>query len=70
MTIEMDPGTFDLNGLTKLEEIRFKRDTLGVRSLDDAILATLGRVHRSLDVYKSIDTIRKTYGEDSNYSAR
>ena len=68
VTIEMDPGTFDLNGLTNVKKMGFNRISLGVQSLDDTILATLGRVHRSLDVYKSIDIIREVYGEDANYS--
>ena len=68
VTIEMDPGTFDLNGLAKVKEMGFNRISLGVQSLDDTILATLGRVHRSVDVYNSIDMIREVYGEDANYS--
>jgi coproporphyrinogen III oxidase-like Fe-S oxidoreductase len=69
VTIEMDPGTFDLAKLKAVKEIGFNRISLGVQSLDDSILETLGRVHRSSDVYNSIDMIRQVYGEDgSNYS--
>lgn len=69
VTIEMDPGTFDLDKLKAVKEMGFNRISLGVQSLDDTILQTLGRVHRSSDVYSSIDMIRQVYGEEgSNYS--
>eukprot|EP00804_Cyclotella_cryptica_P020058 CCRYP_014869-RA/>CCRYP_014869-RA protein AED:0.13 eAED:0.13 QI:0/0/0/1/1/1/2/0/518 len=68
VTIEMDPGTFDLKALTAVKEMGFNRISLGVQSLDDAILTSLGRVHRSSDVYQSIELIRQVYGEEANYS--
>lgn len=69
VTIEMDPGTFDLDKLVAVKEMGFNRISLGVQSLDDSILETLGRVHRVRDVYDSIDMIRQVYGEeDANYS--
>lgn len=69
MTIEMDPGTFSLSTLSSLKELGFNRISLGVQSFDDNILATMGRVHRSRDVYRSIEMIKKVYGEDdANYS--
>jgi oxygen-independent coproporphyrinogen-3 oxidase len=69
VTIEMDPGTFDLNGLIELKKVGFNRISLGVQSFDNTILSNLGRVHRARDVYESIDMIRQVYGEEnSNYS--
>ena len=69
VTIEMDPGTFDLKELEAVKDMGFNRISLGVQSFDDVILNTLGRVHRSLDVYKSIELISKVYGEEhANYS--
>lgn len=68
VTIEMDPGTFDLSGLKAIKEMGFNRISLGVQSLNDDILTTLGRVHRSSDVYDSIDMIGQVFGEDANYS--
>mmetsp|Transcript_28658 Transcript_28658/g.59658 ORF Transcript_28658/g.59658 Transcript_28658/m.59658 type:complete len:595 (-) Transcript_28658:318-2102(-) len=69
MTIEMDPGTFSLSTLSSLKELGFNRVSLGVQSFDDNILSIMGRVHRSRDVYRSIEMIKEVYGEDhANYS--
>lgn len=69
ITIEMDPGTFNLTYLEAIKAMGFNRISLGVQSFDDDILATMGRVHRSADVYRSIEMIQKVFGEeDSNYS--
>ena len=68
ITIEMDPGTFDLHYLNTVKEMGFNRISLGVQSFDDNLLSTMGRVHRSLDIYSSIDMIRQVYGEYANYS--
>lgn len=68
ITIEMDPGTFDLPYLVAVKEMGFNRISLGVQSFDDNVLATMGRVHRSADVFRSVDMIRQVYGEHANYS--
>ena len=69
VTIEMDPGTFHLNSLMAVKDLGFNRISLGVQSLDDAILTSLGRVHRSSDVYCSIEMIQQVYEtEEANYS--
>jgi len=68
ITIEMDPGTFDLPYLIAIKEMGFNRISLGVQSFDDDILSTMGRVHRSVDVYSSIEMIQQIYGEYANYS--
>ena len=69
ITIEMDPGTFDKTYLESIKRMGFNRISLGVQSFDDNILSNLGRVHRSVDVYHSIEMIGKIYGEeDANYS--
>lgn len=68
ITIEMDPGTFDLPYLMAVKEMGFNRISLGVQSFDDNLLTTMGRVHRSTDVYSSIEMIRHVYGDHANYS--
>ena len=70
ITIEMDPGSFDLAYLVAVKEIGFNRISLGVQSFDDDLLATMGRVHRAADVYRnrSIDMVEQVFGEDANYS--
>ncbi|KAL7531487.1 hypothetical protein ACHAXR_004071 [Thalassiosira sp. AJA248-18] len=69
VTIEMDPGTFDFSYLVAVKDMGFNRISLGVQSFDDNLLSTMGRVHRSADVYRSIDMIGQVFGEDdANYS--
>jgi coproporphyrinogen III oxidase-like Fe-S oxidoreductase len=59
ITIEMDPGTFDSQKLSQVLRAGFNRISLGVQSFNDTVLASLGRVHRSQDVYDSIAMIRE-----------
>ncbi|KAL9182198.1 hypothetical protein ACHAXT_012850 [Thalassiosira profunda] len=68
ISIEMDPGTFDFDYLFAVKEMGFNRISLGVQSFDDTILETMGRVHRSADVYHSIDMLSQVFGEEANYS--
>ena len=69
VTIEMDPGSFDLAYLASVKQMGFNRISLGVQSFDDDLLTTMGRVHCAANVYRSIDMIGQVFGEeDANYS--
>ena len=68
ITIEMDPGTFDVSYLQSIKQIGFNRISLGVQSFDNTILENLGRVHRAHDVYASIEMIHQVFGPTANYS--
>ena len=69
VTIEMDPGTFDVAYLESIRDMGFNRISLGVQSFDDLILETLGRVHRRSDVYRSVGMVGEVFGfERANYS--
>lgn len=68
ITIEMDPGTFDKQFLQSIKDCGFNRISLGVQSFDDNILSTMGRVHRSADIYNSVKMIAEVFGDDTNYS--
>jgi coproporphyrinogen III oxidase-like Fe-S oxidoreductase len=69
ITMEADPGTFTVDKLREWKELGFNRLSLGVQSFDDTILTSLGRTHRSNDIYEAIAMIRTVYGEDNvNYS--
>ena len=68
ITIEMDPGTFDISYLQSIKQIGFNRISLGVQSFDNTILENLGRVHRAHDVYASIQMIHEVFGPTANYS--
>jgi oxygen-independent coproporphyrinogen-3 oxidase len=68
----MDPGTFTFHYLQSIKQIGFNRISLGVQSFDDALLATLGRVHCVKDIYDSVHLINTVFGSSSsgrpNYS--
>jgi coproporphyrinogen III oxidase-like Fe-S oxidoreductase len=69
ITIEMDPGTFEIDFLRSIRDFGFNRISLGVQSFDDNLLSTMGRVHRSADIYNSVEMIAEVFGEDkANYS--
>jgi len=68
VSIEMDPGTFSKEKLIAIRNMGFNRISLGVQSFDDIILESLGRIHRSKDIYESLTMIQEVYGEEVNYS--
>ena len=70
ITIEMDPGTFTIHYLRSIKEIGFNRISLGVQSFDDALLATLGRVHRVKDIYDSVHLIDAVFGSGGSSNSR
>lgn len=58
ITIEANPGTLDKNKLKAYKEIGINRISLGVQSLNDRLLKTIGRSHTSYDFYKSYELIK------------
>ncbi|MGB3137157.1 MAG: radical SAM family heme chaperone HemW [Nodosilinea sp.] len=54
ISMEMDPGTFDLEHLQGYLAAGINRISLGVQALDDATLESCGRYHRLADVYRSV----------------
>jgi coproporphyrinogen III oxidase-like Fe-S oxidoreductase len=67
-TIEMDPGTFDRDKLQAIRQLGFNRISLGVQSLNDTVLESLGRVHRKQHVDATLEWIQDVYGEDDKCS--
>ena len=49
ITVEANPKTVDLNGLTALRKAGFNRLSLGAQSFNDKTLTLLGRAHNSAD---------------------
>lgn len=47
ISLEANPGTVDVESLKALQQAGFNRLSLGVQSFDDAVLATIGRIHRA-----------------------
>lgn len=59
ITIETNPNTFDDEKLKIYKSANINRISMGVQSLNDKILKTLGRNHKEKDVFRSIDMIKK-----------
>lgn len=56
ITIEANPGTVEPGKLEVWKEAGITRISIGVQSLDDAVLANLNRHQKASDVYKLIHT--------------
>lgn len=59
ITVEMDPGTFDLQKMRDLVKLGVNRVSLGVQSFDDKVLEISSRVHRYRDVLESLDILQQ-----------
>lgn len=59
ISMEMDPGTFDLTHLQGYLAAGIIRISLGVQALDDAMLESCGRYHRVVDVYRAVDWLHQ-----------
>ena len=57
-TIEVNPGTSDVNKLKRLREAGFDRISFGVQSLQDEELRTIGRIHNAEEALIAIDMAR------------
>lgn len=53
-TIEVNPGTADLEKLQALRELGFDRVSFGVQSLNDGELKTIGRIHTAKQALEAI----------------
>lgn len=57
-TIEVNPGTADVNKLKRLREAGFDRISFGVQSLQDKELRAIGRIHSAEEAIAAIDMAR------------
>jgi putative oxygen-independent coproporphyrinogen III oxidase len=58
-TFEANPGDLSLEKLQILKDAGVNRISLGVQSFNDELLKRIGRVHRAVDVFRSIADIKK-----------
>ena len=58
-TIEANPGTVDLARLTALRQLGFDRLSLGVQSLNDGELRTIGRIHTAAQALEAVKLARQ-----------
>ena len=60
ITVEVDPKTMEnIKDISVLRESGVNRISLGVQSCNDKFLTQIGRIHRSVDVQKTIDALHK-----------
>lgn len=58
-TIEVNPGTADLEKLTALRDIGFNRISFGVQSLQDNELKAIGRIHNADQALEAVDMAKQ-----------
>jgi putative oxygen-independent coproporphyrinogen III oxidase len=59
ISIEIDPGTFDLAKLTDYIAIGINRFSMGVQSFQDDLLKLCGRSHTLADIWRSVELINQ-----------
>ena len=59
ITVEVNPGAIDFDGLKALYDAGANRLSVGVQSADDIMLTKLGRIHRFDDALECINNARK-----------
>ena len=65
-TVECNPATVSLDKARLLREHGVNRISMGVQSLDEALLERLGRIHSRTMVFKSFDILRTAGFENVN----
>lgn len=60
ITVEANPGTISESGIATMRAVGVNRCSVGVQSLNDAELRTLGRTHDHLDSLRSVELIKKS----------
>ena len=60
ISMEVDPGTFDLPRLNSWRSAGVNRFSLGVQAFQDELLEACGRSHRMKDVERSVELLRST----------
>ncbi|MEM9975994.1 MAG: radical SAM family heme chaperone HemW [Cyanobacteria bacterium P01_D01_bin.2] len=60
ISMEMDPGTFDLAHIQGYCALGVNRISLGVQAFDDSLLEQCGRFHRLADVHRAVDDMHRS----------
>lgn len=66
ISLEIDPGTFDLDQLKAYQKLGVNRISLGVQAFQDNLLEKIGRTHRFDDILKAVEMINQV--DFDNYS--
>lgn len=59
ISMEIDPGTFNLEQIQGFKSVGVNRFSLGVQAFQSELLKACGRTHTVEDIYNSIDLIRR-----------
>lgn len=59
VTVESNPKTLDLKKLNTYKDSGVNRISLGVQTLDDKLLKSIGRIHSAKDFYDTYEIIRQ-----------
>ncbi|XWK87614.1 MAG: radical SAM family heme chaperone HemW [Phormidium sp.] len=59
ISLEIDPGTFDLPQIQGYKDAGITRFSLGVQAFQDELLQVCGRSHTTADIFAAIDLIRQ-----------
>jgi putative oxygen-independent coproporphyrinogen III oxidase len=60
ISMEMDPGTFDVHTLRQLMDGGLNRVSMGVQSFNHELLKSCGRAHGLAEVYEAVEAIRSS----------
>jgi oxygen-independent coproporphyrinogen-3 oxidase len=66
VTLEANPGTVDSGRLEALRAVGVTRLSIGIQSLDDGLLARLGRIHSARQGREAVEAARAAGFEDVN----
>ena len=66
VTLEANPGAVDINHFKGFKQVGINRLSIGCQSFSDAQLNSLGRVHKSCDIYTAYEAARKSGFENIN----
>ncbi|MDP6997206.1 MAG: radical SAM family heme chaperone HemW [Candidatus Poribacteria bacterium] len=66
LTVECNPGTVDQEKLEVMRSAGVNRLSFGVQAMQDSLLESIGRVHKSDDVRHSLDLARQTGVQNIN----
>lgn len=66
ITIEANPGTLNKEKIKVYKEAKINRVSMGVQTLDDALLKTIGRIHDVEDFLRSYEMLRQAHINNIN----
>lgn len=66
ITIEINPGTINIEKLEDYKKIGINRISMGVQSTNNKLLKEIGRIHNKLDVIKAYELMKKIGFDNKN----